>query len=303
VSFYTVMNQVVVIFIITIIGVILKKLGYIDKQISKGITEILLNVAIPALIISSFNTELPGTALTGAGMVFGFGVLNLSAAAVLGYFLFRKYPASTRAVMSFIAVFTNCGFMGYPVMGSIFGSIGVFYTSIYGIVFNIFLWTYGQIIFTGVRDRTVLKQALFNPGNIAVVIGLALLLTPLELPAVLAQSAEMVGALTTPLAMIVIGAMLAEVKLNELFTGFHIYYATILRLAIFPALAFVFLKTLGADPQIIAVCTLFTAMPAASNTVLFTEKFAGDSLLASRIVALSTALSIITVPVVAVIII
>jgi len=295
-NFLTVMNQVIVIFIIVMVGFILRKINYLNKQIIKGITDILLNVAIPAITIYSFNMELTEDTLAGASIVLIFGLLSMGSAAVIGAILFRKYPPDIKTVMRFAAVFTNSAFMGFPVLGSIFGGLGIFYASMYGIAFNLYLWTFGRILFTGSKDLTAIKKALLNPGIISVIIGLIFFLTPLEMPFLMVRTSEMLGNLTTPLAMIVIGARLADVKPREMLQGKQIYYAAVLRLLVFPAVALLILKALNVEQQVLAVCTLLTAMPAASNTVLFAENYGGDSLLASKIVALSTALSILTIP-------
>jgi malate permease and related proteins len=295
-GFVSIMNSVFVILLMIMIGYICKKLGYMNKEVTRGVTEILLNIAIPAIAISSFNQDLPASALSSAIILFIFAVVSYVVSILLGTFLFKKYPPNQKVVMQFIVVFTNCGFMGYPVMESIFGSIGVFYASIYCVVFNLFLWTYGLMLFTGVSDRQTLKKALVNPGTLATVFGLVLLLTPLELPVFAAKLVTTVGGLTTPLAMIIIGAMLAEVKFSEIFQGIHVYYGSFLRLLVLPATAFLVLKLLHVDQLTLAACVMLTAMPAASNTVIFAEKFERDSLLASKIVVLSTGLSIITIP-------
>ncbi|MFZ3130646.1 MAG: AEC family transporter [Desulfosporosinus sp.] len=295
-DFVTIMNSVFVILLMIMIGYICKKLGYMNKEVTRGVTEILLNIAIPAIAISSFNQDLPASALSSAIILFIFAVVSNVVSILLGTFLFKKYPTNQKVVMQFIVVFTNCGFMGYPVMESIFGSIGVFYASIYCVVFNLFLWTYGLMLFTGVSDWQTLKKALVNPGTLSTVFGLVLLLTPLELPAFAAKLVTTVGGLTTPLAMIVIGAMLAEVKFSEMFQGIHVYYGSFLRLLVLPATAFLVLKLLHVDQLTLAACVMLTAMPPASNTVIFAEKFERDSLLASKIVVLSTGLSIITIP-------
>ncbi|KGP75608.1 hypothetical protein JT05_09350 [Desulfosporosinus sp. Tol-M] len=295
-GFVTIMNSVFVILLMIMIGYICKKLGYMNKEVTRGVTEILLNIAIPAIAISSFNQDLPASALSSAIILFIFAVVSYVASILLGAFLFKKYPPDQKVVMRFILVFTNCGFMGYPVMESIFGSIGIFYASIYCVVFNLFLWTYGFMLFTGVSDRQTLKKALVNPGTLATVFGLVLLLTPLELPTFAAKLVTTVGGLTTPLAMIVIGAMLAEVKFSEMFQGIHVYYGAFLRLLVLPAAAYLVLKLLHVDQLTLAACVMLTAMPPASNTVIFAEKFERDSLLASKIVVLSTGLSIITIP-------
>jgi hypothetical protein len=290
------MNSVFVILLMIMIGYICKKLGYMNKEVTRGVTDILLNIAIPAIAISSFNQDLPASALSSAIILFIFAVISYVASILLGAFLFKKYPPDQKVVMRFILVFTNCGFMGYPVMESIFGSIGIFYASIYCVVFNLFLWTYGFMLFTGVSDWQTLKKALVNPGTLATIFGLVLLLTPLELPVFAAKLVTTVGGLTTPLAMIVIGAMLAEVKFSEMFQGIHVYYGAFLRLLLLPAAAYLVLKLLHVDQLTLAACVMLTAMPPASNTVIFAEKFERDSLLASKIVVLSTGLSIITIP-------
>lgn len=291
------MNQVLVIFIIIIIGYSIKKIGYINRVVTKGITEIVLNVALPLLIITTFDKDLPKTAMKGALVVLAFAIIAHTATALAAKFIFKGSPQGIRQVMSFGLVFTNSAFMGIPVLNSIFGDVGIFYASAYSIVFNTFLWSYGQMLFTGVKDRRVVKQVLTYPGTISVFIGVILMFTPLKLPQVLAKTSEMVGALTTPLAMIVIGAMLSEVEFKKIFYGYRLYLATFLRLLVVPALSLTILKLMGIENDIAVACTLLVAMPVASNTVLFAEKFDGDSLLASRIVALSTALSIITIPI------
>lgn len=291
-----VFNQVAIMFIIIIIGYICKKLDYVNREVIKGMNEILLNIAIPAMVLSSFNQEIASSALSGGLIVFVFALITHTVSVILGSILFKKYPNRQKVVMQFILVFSNCAFMGYPIMGGIFGSIGVFYTSLYVVVFNLFLWSYGIMLFTGARDFKTIKKALLNPGTIATLLGLILLLTPFKLPSIVAGVATLVGGLTTPLAMIVIGAMLAEVKISELFSGLNIYYATLLRLVILPMLSYFALLPFVNDPMVLATCVLMTAMPAASNTVIFSGKFDGDSILASKIVVLSTGLSMITIP-------
>jgi len=291
-----VVNQVAIMFIIIIIGYICKKLGFVNREVIKGMNEILLNLAIPAMVLASFNQDIPKSALSGGLVVFVFALLSHIASIILGSILFKKYPNRQKIVMQFVLVFSNCAFMGYPIMGGIFGGIGVFYTSLYVVVFNLFLWSYGIMLFTGARDFKTIKKALLNPGTLATLLGLILLISPFKLPVIIAGVTSLVGGLTTPLAMIVIGAMLAEVKITELFRGLSIYYITLLRLVTLPILSYLVLFPFVKDQVVLATCVLLTAMPAASNTVIFSGKFDGDSILASKIVVLSTGLSMVTIP-------
>lgn len=292
----TILNQVLIIFILIIVGYITAKRGYVTREVKRGLVEILVNLSIPAMVIVSLDTELPIETLQNGIVVLTFSMLAHLISAILGYVLYRSRPEQTRVVFSFSMVFTNCAFMGYPLLESIFGNTGVFYTSLYVLAFNIFLWTYGVILFTGKKDIKVLLKSLVNPGTISVLIGLVLLLTPLKMPFVLTKVLGYLGALTTPLAMIVIGSMLAEVRLREMFQGKTIYFFSALRLILIPAAAFLILRAFQVDSEIVAICTTLVGLPAASNVVLFVEKFKGDSMLATRVVVMTTALSIITIP-------
>jgi hypothetical protein len=292
----TVINQVLIIFILILVGYATGKLGFITREVRRGLIELLVNLAIPSLVIASFDTELQPSMLTEAGLVFAFAAISMTLSALAARFIYRHYPAKSKTVLAFVAVFTNCAFMGYPVMESIFGSHGIFLTSIYSIVFNTFLWTYGRVLFNGADERIDIKRVLLNAGTLAVVAGLVLLLTPLSLPPVAASVFQLIGSLTTPLAMLVIGSMLSEVRLREIFHGRGIFKASVLRLLVFPALSYAVLRALGISAELAAICTVLTGMPAASNAVIFAEKFGGDAQLATRIVVITTALSILTVP-------
>lgn len=301
-DFLTIMNQVLIIFLIVIVGYVAAKLGYITQPVRRGLIELLINIAIPAMIIVSFDTELPASALGNVTVVFIIAMISHFLMAVLGGFVFRNRPERARSVLIFATVFSNCAFVGYPIIESLYGEIGVIYNSIYNLVFNLYLWTFGQVLFTGARDLKSMRKALVNSGTFAVLTGLILLLTPLKLPFIVTRVASLVGSVTTPMAMIVIGAMLAEVRMRDMLRGRAIYVATILRLLVIPVAAFAILHLLRVDPVIAAVSAILVGLPAGSNAVIFAEKFNGDSILATRIVVMTTALSILSIPLLAILV-
>ncbi|MBP2650629.1 MAG: transporter [Firmicutes bacterium] len=295
-DFTTVMNQVVMIFLIMLVGVWCTKQKILNQEINKGLCDLLINITIPCTIISSFNQELSSRALIEAVYVLIFAFVSHSLSILIGYILYRKYQPPIRKVLWFITMFSNCGFMGFPLLESVFGKIGIFYGSVYLGVANLFTWTFGQIIFTGKHDVNSLKKALLNPGITAIFIGVVIFFSPVKPPVAVIKVIDMIGLLTTPLAMIIIGVMLAEVNYKELLCGWHIYYGTAVRLLLMPILTIVTLKSLGVGGAVLGVCMMVTAMPAASITVIFAEMFDGDAIFASKIVVVSTALSIITIP-------
>lgn len=299
-NFLTIMNQVLIIFLIIIIGYIAARLGYINKAVRRGMIELLINIAIPAMVIVTFNTEMPESAVGDVSIVFILCMVGHFMTAVIGSIVFRNRPEKARSVLKFATVFSNCAFMGFPVMENLYGQMGIIYTSIYILAFNIFMWTYGQVLFTGAKDFKTMRKALANAGTISVLLGLVLLLTPIKLPFIIARVATLVGSLTTPMAMLAIGAMMAEVRLRDMLRGRAIYVATLLRLVLIPVSTFLILRALRVDPAITAAFTILIGLPAAGNTVIFADKYDGDSLLATRIVVITTALSIVTIPLLAI---
>ncbi len=291
-----VVEQVFVLFLTMIVGMIAAKQNIIDDHARKKLSELLLYITSPFLVISSFNFKFSSDMLVNAGIVFAFSIATHLFAVFLGKLLFAKYPYEKQSVLKFILVFSNCGFMGFPVLEGLFGKTGVFYGSIYVAVFNIFIWTYGVMLFSkGSRQSSVIK-ALINPGIVSVVIGLFIFLFSIELPKPLLQTLDMVGSMTSPISMLIIGAILANTNLKDVFTGFEVYYGTVLRLIIMPLIAILALTLMGTDRELLRICVVLVAMPAAANTVIFAEKYEANSLLASRCVALSTILSIVTIP-------
>lgn len=296
----TVMNQVIIIFLILVVGFICRKKNIITKEMNRGFSELLMSIVLPFNIISSFNQHLSNNELVNALHIFIIAMLIHLFSIILGKVLYRNYESKAKKVMWFVTVFSNCGFMGFPVLESIFGKIGVFYGSVYVVAVNLYQFTFGQVLFTGEKDIKTIRKALLNPGLIAVFAGIVMFFSPIKPPFVALRVIDIIGSMNTPLAMLLVGSMLTEVKVKEIFAGSHIYLATALRLVILPVIFILVTKLLGYKGEVISICSLLTAMPAAANSVIFAEKFNGDSILASKIVFLSTVLSIATIPIIAI---
>lgn len=292
-------NQVAVLFIVMLVGVYAKRKNIITEIVGKKLSELLLQVTMPLLIISSFlQTEFSKEMLVNAAIVFAISMGIHVFSSVLGIFIYRGYPVQSQNVLKFITLFSNCAFMGFPVLKSVYGSIGIFYGSIYIISFNLFLWTYGVIIFDSGNKMNTLKKAFINPGIIAVLIGMVIFVFSIKIPEPIANSISMVGGLTTPISMLIIGALIAGVDPKNIFSGFSVYYASFVRLIAIPAITLLILKFIGTPTTLIGINVVSAAMPAAANTAIFTEMYNGDSVLASRIIAISTMFSIVTIPII-----
>lgn len=291
-----IVQQVAVLFLIMAVGMVAAKRDIIDEQVRRKLSELLLYITSPFLVVSSFNFKYSSHMLMNAGIILAFSLGAHFFSVLLGKVLFLKYSTDKQSVLKFIIVFSNCGFMGFPVLESLFGKIGVFYGSINNVIFNIFVWTYGVMLFNQDKERTSIIKILINPGIISVIIGMTIFLFSIQLPEVIVQTLDMVGSMTAPLSMLIVGALLSSTDYKSIFRGFEVYYGAILRLIIIPLITIAVLKLIGMDSELLKVCVVFVAMPAAANTAIFAEKYGGNSILASRCVALSTILSIITIP-------
>lgn len=292
----TIKTQIIVLFLIMIVGFFARKRSIINAQINKGLTEILLNITLPFMIVSSFNFSFSIDMLQKSGVILIYSICIFIISFLLGKILYLKYSERIKSVLVFSAMFSNCGFMGFPLIESIYGKEGVFYASIFNMAFTILIWTVGVGLFTGKKDISSVKKALLNSGTIAVYIGLFIFLFSIHLPVPIYKTLEMVGGITSPLSMIVIGAMLGEMNIKEVLTNMTAYFSSLTRLIIVPLAVFVSLKLLGARGMILGVLVLLAGMPVAANTAIMSEKYGADSALASKCIFISTVLSTLTIP-------
>lgn len=292
-----VFSRVLSIFILIVVGYVARKAKAIDQTLVRGLSGFILNVAIPFTIIVGFDRSIPRSALPDLAKVGLWAILILGGSAVLATLVYRRFPDDKRKVLSYVTVFSNCGFMGFPVAESVFGKIGIMYASIYVIVFQIFIWTYGVNLFQGGGEKGQLKRALLNSGNVAVVVGMGIWLLPFELPRAAQTSIVTLSQMTTPLSMIVVGATLVDVPLRGLFSGVELWIGTAVRIVIVPLVLYGVMRLFGMEGLPAKVAAFLTAMPAAAQLVIFAERYGANVALASRMVFVSTVLSVITVPV------
>lgn len=294
----TVFNQVLILFLIMVVGFIARKTGIIDDTVSKKLSELLLKITNPLLVLSSFQVDYSHDILSNMAVIFLFAVISNTVAILLGQLLFAKFDSERKKVMKFAAVYSNCGFMGFPVLESLFGRTGVLYGSIFVAVFNIFIWTNGVAVFSsrGKLDKESLKKIALNPGIITVVLGIILFIFSVRLPGPVAKAVDLVGSMTIPLSMLIVGATVAGCRFRELLRGWDLYYISAIRLVLMPLLAYAALRLIGLSEMLMTICVLLVAMPVAATTTIFAELYDGDSVFASRVVVFTTLASIVTLP-------
>ena len=306
------LNQIFILFLLILVGYVSKKLRVISNDMNRDVSKLVTSVSLPALIISSLSSyNFTQEALVKSGVLVMIScaayALSICIATVAPKWL--KVEGTTRDLFQFITVFSNVGFMGYPVVNAIYGEQGVFYAAIYNLPFNAVLWTYGVMVLSrplmenkaAVLDNrgSIDLKLLVNPGLISVFIGFGLFVTSTRLPGPIFSAFQLVGNTSTPLSMIFIGSILADTKIRETFSNGKILIASSLRLLVIPLLVAGALKLLSFQGMMVGIPVLITAMPAAANCAIMSTRYGNDYHLASQAVFVSTVLSMITIPVIA----
>lgn len=301
-STLAVAEKVLVMFLIMGVGYVCYKKRIITSRGAAQLTNLLLYIVGPCLIIAALQADSEGVS-TGkillTILLFLTGMIAVAAAMQL---VFRRQTRARAGMLRYGAVYSNCGFMGLPLAQAILGSAGVVYASACVVAFNLLTWTHGYIILGGAGEdrRQMLRKALLNPGTISFAIGLPLYALSISLPEPLVQTLDSIGAMNTPLAMIVVGTYLAKLNLRDVFSDREVYLVTALRLVMVPVAFLLLLWLLRPDPVVMVTTALLMAAPVGMNSVLFAIKLGNDTQLACKMIALSTLLSILTMPAIAV---
>lgn len=298
-DFVTVLNQVIILFIILIVGFAAGRFNILDSTGTKKLSEVLLYVSSPMMILNSFFIEFSKDRIVNVLWVVGTGIGMFVISILLSKVFFGRFEEKVVPVLRFTAIFSNCGYMGLPFVNSIFGSEGVFYASFYIVTFHTVLWTYGYMMYGGKGTRRqIIRKLLISPSIIALYIGLIIFIFSIPVPEAIKGAVGAVGDMTMPLSMLIIGGVMSTTKLHTVFSDWRVYLASFIRLIFMPLLYFVLAYITGVPTLPAAVLVTALAMPAAANTTIFAELFDKDSVFASKCVSVSTLLSIITAPIV-----
>ena len=298
----TVSLQVVIIFILISVGFVLTKAKKIDDKGVKQLTDILLISVTPCVIIQAYQKEFDVKYLEGLILSALATLIIHIIAVILSFVVFRKKENTRYRVARFASVCSNCGFMAIPLLSASLGSDGVFYGSAYLVVFTLFYWIFGVYICTeDVKKCFSLKSIFINPGVIGVIIGMILFFGRITLPGVLSSAVSYLASLNTPLAMLILGALLVKVDIVKAFKNIDLYLVCFLRLLLIPFLSIFTIAALKIEPTIAKTVLICAACPVATVTSLFASKYELDSAFASETVAISTIVSILTIPLIIII--
>ncbi len=309
-DFSALYTLIAAIFLMLCSGIFLRKTNVINDASSKNISKLVLTFAQPALIISSLNSitvDLSDPAsialLKKAVLVFLIGVGLHFVLAILAYFSVKFVKdLDERKIMEFGLLYSNCGFVGLPVLESIFGKEGIFLGAFYLISFHLTLWSWGISILARKREdiKISVKKIFLNYGSVPSYIGIVLFIIKifLPIPEFLTTTLSYIGSLCTPLSLLIAGALIGKLGLKEIFLNAKLYVFSFFRLIAFPVLTAVLMKLFGFDSQLIVVFTAIIALPSASTVTMLAETYDIKPEFSSLTVGMSTILSVVTIPLV-----
>lgn len=296
VEYENLINLQLMIFVLTGVGYILRKLNIISADSRAGLTNLVIDVVLPCNIIYSFMIKLTHKVIMAGIEILVISIIIQIMCYFLGYVLYRKTSPEQEKVLKYGTICSNAGFLGNPLVEGIYGSMGLMYASIYLIPQRICMWSAGVSCFTGAKGKNVVRKVLTHPCIVAVMIGLVIMGFQIQLPDFAGSTIKTISGCTTTLSMIVIGGILAEIDIKTVISKLNIYYC-IIRLVIMPGLVLAGCALFKVDPLVTAVSTVLAGMPAGSTTAILAAKYNCDEKFAVRIVFLSTVLSLITIPI------
>ncbi len=297
------LQQMIIMFLLMSVGFVGSKIGMITEETSKRLSAIVVNIANPAMILVSgiSDERMEGRELLSLTVVILAIYAVLLLLAYLLPVLLRIDPKS-RGVYQAMTVFSNIGFMGYPIIAALYGSSAILYGALYSIPFNILIYTFGVSALrkkeNGAEKKKLSLKEVLNIGVITSIISLILYLWQIRVPGFLTDTLNYLGNLTAPLSMMVIGASMTSISLRELFTDVRLLLFSLIKLLLIPVLGMLLIRQVVTNEVICGVFMIMLATPAGSMTAMLAQEYDGDYETASRGVTLTTLLSVITMPVV-----
>lgn len=292
------MQQIVVIFLEVLLGAVGVKCGVITDRDSKFLSNFVMKLLLPCTMLASASVE-GGRAIVvqmGQGFLLMGALYVLTTGACLLLARARGYTPGQRAVLVGTAAMPNCGFVGIPLASAVLGAeLGMVYATAAMASYNVWFFTYvTQLFYPGQKLE---PKTLVTPTNLATLAMVVLLATGVRLPAPVQSFCSAVGGCTTPLALIIVGMLLANSDLKALVSKPFLYLVTALRGLVFPLAFMLVLRLLPLDRTMCMGLAVIASCPAGSLAAVLAKQSGTEEELASQAVAQSTLFMLVTVPV------
>lgn len=305
-SFTSVLAQMIVMFLGMGAGYIARKCHIMNDDFDRGLSELVLGITLPCMIIGSVfgNDQLPDapTILFIFGISTGAFAIMFLVSTVIPYLV--RAPRKDFGAYRFMVVFGNIGFLGMPVVSSIFGDSAVLYVAIANIPFNLFVFTAGIMFIAGNQGGTLKEKAtqalvsLRTPATLSCLVAVALALLGVSYGGVVGDALDVIGGMTTPAAMLIIGSSMAKMPIKRMLGNPRAYAVALVRVGLVPlCLLLVFGPLLSDQTLLLGIVVITNGMPVATNGTIFCIRYGGNLEAMTQTTFISTVLSIASIPV------
>lgn len=301
--------QMAVLLIVTAIGYVAAKLGYLDMNVKDKITALLLNITLPCMILasagnldaSSLGTQVPLSLLLGAVAFFLW---------VLVAFFFNvvfRVPKQQRSLYYFMSVCSNTSFIGIPVADALYGESAALLCSVFIMATSTLMYSVGIALLVGGDNGLfeqksfksqvlVIVRAVISPLTVSALLAIALVFSGFKMPSLIQESMDLVGSITPPVAMMLVGVIIANEKVSNVLREWRLYPYILIRQLLASAGAYVVMSFFIDDPVLLGIFSVMFAMPIGSMAPMFCASYGKDAVLPAKGTILSTIASFVIVP-------
>ena len=294
--FILIFEQLLKMFFIMVLAFVCYKIRLVDQNGNKTVSNLLLLVVNPILIITVYQTEYDPELVRGLLLSFAAAAATHILGIIISTLLIRPKGGTDYSIERFNAMYSNCGFIGIPLIGSVLGDTGVFYLSAYMVMFNLFSWTHGIVLMEKKLSLKSLKEGLISPMFIATLVAVLLFFLRLKIPSVLLDSMNYIADMNTPLAMMVAGFSVAQADLGKMCKNPRLYYTSAVKLLIFPACTIPLLMLFHLPTVISMTILIAAACPSATTGTMMAIRYKQNYTYSSEIFSLTTVLGVVTMP-------
>ncbi len=295
-------SLIISLFLIMVVGYIMSKRGIIDEQAKVRLTRLIINISLPAQILKAFVSNQGIVTNQEVFLVFGISLGAYVLYAMVGviFNVVVRVPKRQRGTYLFMMMFGNVAFMGFPLIEAVYGAGALIYAVIFNVIFNLLVYSVGILMIgKSEKEARLHPKKLLNMPFVCGILSVLLYFAKVQLPDVVLTSLGFLGNVTTPVAMLILGATIAGMPIRRLFDEWRVYIFTFVRLLVVPVIAIGLIRYLPIDSKVIkGTMVVLSATPVATNATMVAIEYGGDMELTSRGIFFTTLLCMLTIPLV-----
>ena len=297
-ALYQISFQIAVMFLLVLCGYVLFRKNFISVKTSEQLSRIVISVVNPALMFSSYNTTLDKSLIEGLGQAFAIAALIHILFIAVSKLIIPRKNNQNYGLERYCCIYSNCAFIGIPLVSSVCGSEGVFYLTAYITVFNLLMWSHGIFLLSRKTNFSFVRNVLFSPTIIATLLGMFVFFLQIKVPAIILKPIDYISNMNTPLAMMIAGATIAQSNIKQAFKKSRIYIIAFIKLLLIPLGVLLILIHFQLNQVALLATIIAAACPVATSSTLLAIRYNLDAKYASQIFGLTTVISMISLPVI-----